>query len=585
MNNRLSILKSLTVALCLIANAVTWAQPSAEEIWFGTLDVRVARLRLEFRIVADETGKLSGKMISLDQGSTEIVATTIERRDGQLIMKFPSVAGEFVGTFNDAGDVARGTWKQVGNEYPLEIRRTDRVPQRQHIESWQGVLKAAGQEFEFQIRIFLDDQQTRSAVLDSFSELFEGLSLDLTESKDSIEFVVLVSNAKFVGQRSADGEQLVGHWLQRGGRFPLTFSKVTLEQTRSLSLKRPQTPQPPFDYSIVELTIPIAGGQYELSGTLTHPHGNGPFPVAVLISGSGPQDRDETIFDHKPFWVIADHLTTSGFAVFRYDERGVGKSTGVFAEATTRDFANDIVDIVRYLSGQQVIDAGRIVLIGHSEGAIIAPMVAAENTNIAGIVMMAGPGVPGRQIVLNQTRLIGKAAGMNDAALDAQQQMLVRLLSPDINTEDALKNAFLDGIKQLQGTLPDEMQQTQESFETLIGELLPSVTKQFQSKWFQYFLDYDPAPALAKIKVPVLVMIGDKDLQVDPDLNLPVIETQLKKAGNRDVVIKRFDNLNHLFQTCTSGEPREYAVIEETFAPIALESLSQWLVVRFIPHR
>ncbi len=497
-------------------------------------------------------------------------------------MTFPRVGGEFQGAFNDAGDVVTGTWTQLGNSNPLELRRVDQAPTRQHIESWQGTLKVASREFEFQMRIFRDDKGQRSAVLDSFSEMIEALPLDLTESGDGFEFFVPASHAKFVGKRSDDGARLIGQWQQGGGKFPLEFHQIPLEQTRSLSYRRPQTPQPPFDYAQLDLTIPVADGRYAIAGTLTHPHGAGPFPVVVLISGSGPQDRDETIFGHKPFLVIADHLTKLGIAVFRYDERGVGKSTGVFAEATSRDFANDVADISRYLAHHDLIDGNRIGLVGHSEGGMIAPMVAAERPQFAAIVMLAGPGVPGRQIVLNQSRTIAKAAGFNDDVLDQQEEMLRRWLSGDVDFGDRYAKAMSATMSMLRLGRSDEAKQQIEEAERRIKESISSAMTQIQSPWFQYFLDYDPAPALARLKMPVLVMIGDKDLQVDADLNLPVIEAQLKRAGNRDVTIRRFENLNHLFQTCQTGEPSEYAAIEETFAPEALECLAEWLTMRLL---
>jgi pimeloyl-ACP methyl ester carboxylesterase len=551
-----------------------FAQTPAPEIWFGELDVKVAKLRLEFRVTKGTDGVYQGSMFSLDQGNAEIKLDEFTFADGQLRITSKRIAAGYSGKLNATVDESIGTWTQAGNKTPLTLKRVEAVPSRKHIESWLGTLKTPEKKFDFQVRIFENAVKTRSAVLDSFDESAVGLNIEFYGSGEDFNFTVPVSNGKFEGKRKPDSDRIEGKWIQAGRDFELSFDKVELEKTRALDLNRPQTPKAPFPYEIVEVTIPADNGKIMLSATLTKPKGVGRHPVVVLISGSGPQDRDETILSHKPFWVIADHLSRLGIAVLRYDERGVAKSTGEYATATTSDFALDVESIVDFLKKHESIDASKIGLIGHSEGGIVAPMVAARRNDIAAIVMLAGPGVPGKQIVLNQSRRIAAASGVQPALLDAQEELLKGIFAA--TPEQIKQSEFMDQlVKEFQAKLPKD-----DPTNDLIVETTKAGLKTIDSPWFELFLIHDPGLDLAKLKTPVLVMNGEKDLQVDPDLNIPVIERILKTSGNKDFKIVRLENLNHLFQNCQTGEPEEYLSISETFAPVALKTMSDWLLER-----
>lgn len=329
---------------------------------------------------------------------------------------------------------------------------------------------------------------------------------------------------------------------------------------------RPQTPKPPFPYAAVEVGFDSAPG-VRLAGTLTLPPGSGPFPVAVLIHGSGQHDRDETIFGHKPFLVLADSLTRRGIAVLRYDKRGVGGSSGRPLSATVADYAQDAKGAVAFLRGRREIKAGRIGLIGHSEGATVAPMVAAEDPGIAFVVMMAGVGVPGDQALLAQNRAILKAAGGTDAQMDAAEQAnrkvydIVKSDAPDAEVVEKL-NATLTSLG-------------------LSADRARASAAQISAPYFRWFFRYDPQPTLRKLRCPVLAIDGSKDVQVVARQNLPAIRTALK--DDPDATVLELPGLNHLFQVADTGGPDEYGRIQETITPSVLKLIGDWVVERSKP--
>jgi uncharacterized protein len=300
-----------------------------------------------------------------------------------------------------------------------------------------------------------------------------------------------------------------------------------------------------------------------LAGTLTIPQGKGPFPAVLLITGSGPQDRDESLLGHKPFLVLSDWLTRKGIEVLRADDRGMGKSTGVFGTATTADFATDVEAGVAFLKTRPEVNAKKIGLIGHSEGGIIAPMVAARNPDVGCIVMLAGSGVPGDQILVEQRKLIAEAGGMSKEQAEKEALEERAVLALVVKEKDSPELE-----KDLRAGLEKDVKEPE----------LGAQVKVLTSPWFRYFLAYDPGPALKKVKCPVLALNGEKDLQVPPDLNLPTISKALTEGGNKNFEVVELPGLNHLFQTATTGSPTEYATIEETMSPVVLGKVSEWIL-------
>ena len=438
-------------------------------------------------------------------------------------------------------------------------------------------MKAGGREFDFQFRVFQDEDNELSAKLDSFTEQAFGLHCDVKhEADNTITVDVPISKAVYAGTMSEDMKTIEGKWKQSGGEFDLKLTRVDLDKTREPKApNRPQNPKGPFPYRSWEVQFENKDADIKLAGTLTVPKKKGKAPVVILINGSGPQDRDETIVGHKPFWVIADHLSRQGIAVLRYDERGVGKSEGLFNSATSVDLATDVEAAIDFLKDRRGINPEQVILAGHSEGGMLAPMVASQRDDVAGTILLAPPGVNGAKVVMNQSRLIAKASGLADEeGLERQQKVLkiaFELLESSNDNEDF--------YKQFKARAAEVVGADSEGFE--FNPQIESIVKQFDTPWFRYFATYDPAPALEKTGCPVLVLIGKKDLQVDAELNLPPIEAALKKGGNKDYTITALDGLNHLFQECETGTPSEYRLIEQTFSPKVLELMEQWINKRF----
>ncbi len=430
------------------------------------------------------------------------------------------------------------------------------------IGTWQGKLKAGALTLRLVVRI-AGTPNGLTAEAQSPDQNPAWLAADsVTVSGGMVSLAVGKVGGVFTGTLSADGKTLDGAWKQGGGSFPLTLVKVTNEA--ELAPRRPQNPVKPYPYREAEISYenPAAPG-VTLAGTLTIPLGKGPFPAALLIAGSGPHDRDEALMGHKPFLVLADYLTRRGIAVLRSDKRGIGKSSGDYATATTADFASDAEVGAAYLRSRPEVNAARVGLIGHSEGAIIAPMVAARDATIAFIVMMAGTGVPGDQVIEEQAKLIEEASGVGSA---------------DVEKHAAAEKALLDQVKAGadEATLEKAMRASMEG----LGEgQTHAQVKMLVSPWFRHFLTFDPATALRSVQCPVLALNGSKDLQVAPEQNLPAIRKALTDGGNQHFEIVEMPGLNHLFQTAKTGIPSEYGEIEETMAPAAMEKIAEWALL------
>jgi len=365
----------------------------------------------------------------------------------------------------------------------------------------------------------------------------------------------------FEGKTSDDKSKIDGTWTQHGSSKPLALAPV--KDATLLEYKRPQNPVRPLPYREEEVSYENKVQGDTLAGTLTIPPGKGPFTAVLLITGSGPQDRDESLMGHKPFLVLSDWLTRKGIEVLRVDDRGVGKSTGVFGTATTADFATDVEAGVAFLKARPEVNPKKIGLIGHSEGGIIGPMVAARNADVAFVVMLAGSAVPGDQILVEQKKLISEAGGMSKEEAEKQAVEETELLAMVVKEK---------GSPNLEKDLREKLAAQMKDAE--VGGQVRVLT----SPWFLYFLGYDPGPALRKVSCPVLALNGEKDLQVPPKQNLPVVRKALAEGGNKNYEVDELPGLNHLFQTANTGSPTEYASIEETMSPVAMEKVSSWIL-------
>lgn len=563
----------LVVPACLAIalGAARGAEPGVrEQVWEGTLKVGpVAQLRLVLHLREQEGKVLSATLDSPDQDATDLKIDSITRDRATLAFEMKQLAARFEGKLNEAGTEAAGTWNQGASTLPLTFIRKDRATPEPKVlgaeEFWEGKLPIGpGLSYRFTLRVARTDAGTLIGKLDSPDEGFKGLKLDpITIDRAKLAFELKLSGARYEGTLDADGTTAVGQWTQRGVSVPLTFRKTD----RPSVVRRPQTPQPPFPYRVETVRYRNEKASVTLAGTLTLPRGTGPWAAVILISGSGAQDRDETILQHKPFAVLADALTRRGLAVLRVDDRGVGGSTGDVASATSDDFAGDVSAGLAFLKARSDIDPQRIGLIGHSEGGLIAPLVAARSNDVAFIVLLAGTGLPGDEIVLMQARLLAQALGAGGDGLDRRMEVQKRLLEiAKTEPDDAAALAQMrDAARALDRTSADALARLEPQFRAM------------RSPWYRYFLAHDPRPVLARVRCPVLAVIGEKDLQVPPQENLAAIARALKDGGNDHATVKELAGLNHLLQTCRTGSTAEYATIEETIAPAALELIGAWV--------
>jgi hypothetical protein len=431
--------------------------------------------------------------------------------------------------------------------------------------NWSGEMELSGSKLEIIFKISLEENGELSAKMDVPAQGARDLPVSKAEVKtDSVFLHVAMIAGRFEGQMVND-TTISGNWSQSGLNFPLTLNRTE----KVTEFKRPQTPQPPFPYVEEEVSYENTKAGIKLAGTLTIPENAENVPAVILISGSGAQDRDETIFEHKPFLVISDFLTRHGIAVLRVDDRGVGGSEGNVNDATSEDFAGDVLAGIEFLKTRKEIESSKIGLIGHSEGGIVAPVVANKASDVAFIVMLAGPGIPGEQIIYEQGRLIGLASGMTEEQVEQNrktQEAIFNIIKTEKDSAvrlDRLQRTFTGGMYPM---MNDDQKNA-------VAQQVAAVN----SPWFSHFLKYDPYPALTKLKCPVLALIGEKDLQVPPKSNLPAIEKALAEGGNKNFKTLELPNLNHLFQNCETGAVAEYGQIEETISPEVLEIISEWI--------
>lgn len=436
---------------------------------------------------------------------------------------------------------------------------------------WNGVLNVQGTQLTLVFNIAKTDNGY-TTTMDSPDQGAMGIPVNSTSFENSI-LKLEIAAAGIQYEATLSSNHIFKGTFQQGGQsFPLNLLQGELQKQK---INRPQEPKKPYPYHSEEVKFENTEAEAILAGTLTFPKKEGVFPVVILISGSGPQNRDEELMGHKPFLVLADHLTKNGIAVLRYDDRGTAQSTGNFDIATTVDFSKDVEAAINYLKTRPEINKNQIGLIGHSEGGIIAPMVAVKSKDVQFIVLLAGTGIPGHQLLLQQQELIGRSSGFSNANLQKDKKISQGAFNIVLNTNniEVLKSKLTTYLKQTllddpNPEIPSGMSENQ---------FVELQVNQLANPWMSYFIKYDPSLILEKIDCPVLALNGEKDIQVPAKVNLEAIKKALKKGGNTKFITKELQGLNHLFQECETGSISEYATIEQTFSPIALNEISNWI--------
>ena len=432
--------------------------------------------------------------------------------------------------------------------------------------AWHGKLSLPTGSLTIVFHISQTEQDVYVTTLDSPDQGANGIKTQTTSFNDSTLIIQIpVIHASYKGKLNSDNT--INGTFTQGMPLPLNLKKG--EASRP---KRPQEPQPPFPYRSEEVTVRNERDGINLAGTLTLPEKGTKFPAVVMVTGSGAQNRDEEIMGHKPFFVIADYLTRNGIAVLRCDDRGTAASQGTHATATNEDFATDTEAMVNYLRSRKEINAKKIGIIGHSAGGIIAFIVAKKDPSIAFVVSLAGAGVRGDSLMLKQVELISKSQGMPDAVWQGMKPSIRNryaiLQQTDKTPEELQKELYADVTK----TMSPEQLKDLNTIQQLSAQI-SSMT----SPWYLHFMRYDPAQDLKKLKCPVLALNGEKDIQVDATMNLAAIQERITGNGNKNVTVKAYPNLNHLFQTCEKGTLAEYGQLEETINPEVLKDIIEWI--------
>jgi uncharacterized protein len=510
-----------------------------------------------------------------------------------LTLKAAGVSGRFEGEVAESGAAFAGSLTLSGGQgepltVPFSLDRTADVKTVEPRTTWEGVLDVGGSKIPFAITLAEHPTFGPLGAIDIPMQGLDGFPLIVTKGEGGAISAAIPVGAQAVFNLGPRGETLVGALQQGGMNIPVELTKRGDKVQAGMG--RPQTPTPPFPYTVREVIVPHRFG-HQLGATLTipaRPADAAPgteqrFPAVILISGSGPQDRDETIFGHKPFAVIADALTRAGIAVLRFDDRGVGKSTGDFGAATSYEFAADVDELSLWLRKQPEIDGRRIGLIGHSEGALIAPVVAKwqwtegkPEEAARFIVMLGGPGVYGRDILLVQMRKLLGAAGASAEDIDVVSTLQAAAMDAIIAEKPITEIEGL--VRVLVAKQLDVAAATGGAVPGMdVDALVKGATAEMTSQWMRTFMAHDPRLWVRELVVPLLAMQGGLDLQVDATQNLPAIEEAATAAGI--AFTKRiYPELNHLFQPAKTGAVDEYGTIETTFDEKALKDLVDWVV-------
>ncbi|MDP6478800.1 MAG: alpha/beta fold hydrolase [Phycisphaerales bacterium] len=570
----------LAAILAVLLHTVTTPDPLAG-IWTGDLVTPNGGIALRIHITPTGTNTWTGSIDTPSQGSFGIPLSSV-RFDGHTArIGCATTDATWTATLGEGGKELRGTWVQRGGSFPLSCTRGPAPPEippalaRQLIGTWEGTLDVGAVQLRLVIGLQRNSPTTIAGYLVSPDQSPDQVAIGRVDwaSDRSVRILIGTVGASFDATLSTSGGTLEGMFTQGGVPFELSLLRVESAST----VNRPQEPTPPFPYQVEEVTYRNEIGDVTIAGTLTVPDGEGPFPAAILITGSGGQDRNEEIFQHKPFWVIADHLTRRGIAVLRVDDRGIGgSSAGPHpGTATTFDFAGDVEAGVDFLTKRPNI--GPVGLIGHSEGGIIAPIVAARSSSVAFIVLMAGTGVRGDVLLVSQNETLMRAMDADDDEVAASGRLQRALF--DIVGDDALS---ADETEVHLRTLIEADPDFAEAPESERAAGMKQALAQLKSPWIRAFVRYNPAPTLAKVTCPVLAINGELDLQVPHTQNLDAIAAALTKGGNTDWTVRAFPGLNHLFQHSETGLVSEYGQIEETISEEVLDFIADWIAVRFL---
>ena len=577
-----------SVALLLLASAIAVgaaADSSAAGCWLGQLGSGAEERRAILELEVGEDGTWRGRFHRLGREVDTDTLHAIAVTGPDVSFERPAEKGtlRFQGKLSEDGVALSGEFTREQEKILLTMRRVadPDVAGRALLGNWLGDLQRNGVPMLKVVVRFAEAPCGQiTAWMDSPDQGAKNLPMtSLAVGADSLHLEMRYIGGRYAAAVSTDAKKMTGKWMQAGAAMDLELAR-----TDSIPVqRRPQEPVKPFPYLEEEVTYDNPDQGVKIAGTLTLPQSGGPFPAVLLLSGSGAQNRDETIMGHKPFLVIADHLTRQGVAVLRVDDRGVGGSTGDLFAATLQDNASDALAGVNYLKSRREIDATKIGLIGHSEGGWVAPIAATRSRDVAFIVLLAGPGVGGEDLLYAQEEAMALAKGASPEmnAVNRETAKRVYKILRTEKTDSTAARLVVETVRNAEPKLRAAAHSPADS--ALVRTWLAGIdehSKLLTRPWFRYLLAYQPARVLKQLRVPVLALYGGHDLQVPPAQNVPAMQNALRAGRDRDFTVLELPGLNHLFQNAPTGVIEEYARIEETFAPSALELISNWILER-----
>ncbi len=581
----MSVFRCLMLSLLGVVLGVA-APAQAQSIepgeWEGSMTLP-NRAMIPFSVVisVNDDGSQTATITIPEQGVFEQALDEVTFDDNSISFAWNDIGAAFEGRLGANRKAIVGTVQQRGLTYPFKLTRPeprpafdDFIPREE--QRWRGVAKLPGLDLKFMVTFTPVPADTGwTGVVDIPIQNIEALPLRDVRFDDEVHFTIQLDAASapppaVFRLRRTGAETASGTFTQAGSQFLVELSQIT-DPNERVELDRPQTPQPPFPYAAREVKYQSDVDGVTIAGTLTIPEGDGPHPAVLMITGSGAQDRDETLMGHKPFFVIADHLTRRGIAVLRVDDRGVGESGGDIMETTAETNVRDIITGVDFLAEQPEIDSSRIGLIGHSEGGWLAPIAASRDDDIAFMALLAAPGVSGRELMLMQRDLVRKTVGVPPTQRQKESEAHAALMDAVVQglSEEEIAEALRKLARLERVGAPD--------VEEYADQIVEQQLAMMQSVWFRDVIDLDSRAALRQVRIPVLAITGEIDLQVPPEENMREIRGALDAAGNTQVELVTMPGLNHLLQTANRGLPSEYLAISETISPDVLDLLTTWL--------
>ena len=587
----------LTTALTVAA-----AEPGGR--WTGAIELPSGELGFAVTLEPGAgDGAWSGSIDIPAQGVHGFVLSNVAVDGDKVRFEMAGIPGTptFDGTLAEPGDAIAGSLRQGRETLSFALVRSEELPVADSepgseaaagegakaagaaaeaagegvAGEWLGVLSVGPMKLRLALGVRTAEDGTLAARLDSLDQGAEVPVASVAFEGRTVRLGMPAAAAAYEGTMSADGGAIEGTWTQGGRALPLTFER----QAERAALVRPQEPKPPFPYESREVTFRNQGAGLRLAGTFVVPAGEGPFPAVLFVTGSGPQDRDEMLMGHRPFLVIADHLARRGIASLRFDDRGFGGSEGDHMASTVADFATDVEAGLGFLTARAEVDGGAVGILGHSEGGVTGPRVAAASDAVRFLVLLAPPGVPLDDLVLRQAADVLRLRGVDEALIERAvriQGVHLGLVRDESLSGEDLAARLLDRAATLRTEYDEEERAILGLDEAAVEQTIGVST----TPWFRSLMRLDPAVYLRRIDVPVLALFGEKDVQVAAEENADALRIALRAAARDDVDVRVLPDLNHLFQHAETGGIDEYGTIEETTAPQVLELIAGWIAER-----